>query len=162
MEGMLGYTRRNFMVPKPQFASFDDPNAHLAHRCCKRMDDKLRGLKGTINERFVADAERLQPLPVVPYDACDKQSVHMSSLSLTRYRGNDYSVPTAFCRPLPGRRCVHPRKREVDLSPFAAAPLIAFTATKGTYYGIETDGRISPRCGAYRTDQRADTQASCR
>lgn len=96
MEGTVGYTQRNFMVPKPQFASFDDLNAHLAERCCKRMDDKLRGHKGTIGERFVADTERLQPLPVVPYDACDKQSVRVSSLSLVRYRGNDYSVPTAF------------------------------------------------------------------
>jgi len=44
----------------------------------------------------VADVDRLQPLPVVPYDACDKQSVRVSSLSLVRYRGNDYSVPTAY------------------------------------------------------------------
>jgi len=96
VEGMVGYTRRNFMVPKPRFASFDDLNAHLAERCSKRMDDKLRGHKGTIGERFEADANRLQPLPAVPYDACDKQSVRVSSLSLVRYRGNDYSVPTAF------------------------------------------------------------------
>jgi len=96
VEGMVGYTRRNFMVPKPRFASFDDLNAHLAGRCCKRMDDKLRGHKGTIGERFEADAERLQPLPAVPYDACDKQSVRVSSLSLVRYRSNDYSVATAY------------------------------------------------------------------
>ena len=96
VEGMVGYTRRNFMVPKPRFASFDDLNAHLAGRCCKRMDDKLRGHKGTIGERFEADVERLQPLPAVPYDACDKQSVRVSSLSLVRYRSNDYSVPTAY------------------------------------------------------------------
>ena len=32
VEGMVGYTRRNFMVPKPQFASFDDLNAHLAEQ----------------------------------------------------------------------------------------------------------------------------------
>ena len=96
VEGMVGYTRRNFMVPTPRFASFDDLNAHLAGRCCKRMDDKLRGHKGTIGERFEADAERLQPLPAVPYDVCDKQSVRVSSLSLVRYRSNDYSVPTAY------------------------------------------------------------------
>ena len=96
VEGMVGYTRRNFMVPKPRLASFDDLNAHLAGRCCKRMDDKLRGHKSTIGERFEADAERLQPLPAVPYDACDKQSVRVSSLSLVRYRSNDYSVPTAY------------------------------------------------------------------
>ena len=32
VEGMVGYTRRNFMVPKPHFASFDDLNAHLAEQ----------------------------------------------------------------------------------------------------------------------------------
>ena len=96
VEGMVGYTRRNFMVPKPFFASFDDLNAYLASQCHKRMADKLRGHKGTIGERFAADAEHLQPLPAVPYDACDKQSVRVSSLSLVRYRGNDYSVPTQY------------------------------------------------------------------
>ena len=96
VEGMVGYTRRNFMVPKPRFASFDELNAHLADQCRKRMGDKLRGHKDTIEERFAADAAQLQPLPAVAYDACDKQSVRVSSLSLVRYRGNDYSVPTAF------------------------------------------------------------------
>jgi hypothetical protein len=96
VEGMVGFTRRNFMVPKPVFASFDDLNAYLESKCHKRMDDKLRGHKRTIGERFAADAEQLQPLPAVPYDACDKQSTRVSSLSLVRYRGNDYSVPTQY------------------------------------------------------------------
>jgi transposase len=96
VEGMVGYTRRNFMVPKPRFASFDDLNDYLADQCRRRMADRLRGHKGTIGERFAADVEQLQPLPVVPYDACDKQSVRVSSLSLVRYRGNDYSVPTQY------------------------------------------------------------------
>ncbi len=96
VEGMVGYTRRNFMVPKPRFASFDDLNAYLAQQCRRRMADRLRGHKGTIGERFTADVAALRPLPVVAYDACDKQSVRVSSLSLVRYRGNDYSVPTQY------------------------------------------------------------------
>ncbi|MCP4932646.1 MAG: IS21 family transposase [bacterium] len=96
VEGMVGYTRRNFMVPRPRFASFDDLNDHLAAQCRKRMDDKLRGHSKTIGERFEADVAQLQPLPAVAYDACDKQSVRVSSLSLVRYRGNDYSVPTSY------------------------------------------------------------------
>ena len=51
------------------------------------------------------------------------------------------------------------KKSMRDLSRFDAAPLIAFTATKEIDYGTETDGRIPQRCGAYCTDQRADTQA---
>ena len=31
-----------------------------------------------------------------PYDACEKQAGRVSSLSLVRYRGTDYSVPTAY------------------------------------------------------------------
>ena len=93
---MVGYTRRNFMVPKPRFASFDDLNEYLAEQCRTLMADKLRGHPGTIGERFERDAEQLQPLPAIAYDACDKQSVRVSSLSLVRYRGNDYSVPTSY------------------------------------------------------------------
>ena len=84
------------MVPKPVFASFDEFNAYLAEQCRKRMGDTLRGHKQTIGDRFAADAEELQPLPLVPYDARDKQTVRVSSLSLVRYRGNDYSVPTQY------------------------------------------------------------------
>ena len=47
----------------------------------------------------------------------------------------------------------------LDLSRYDAAPLIAFTATKEIDYWTETDGRIPQRCGAYCTDQRADTHA---
>ncbi len=96
VEGMVGYTRRNFMVPMPRFASFDDLNAHLEERCHKRMADTLRGHSKTIGERFEHDRASLQNLPAIAYDACDKQSVRVSSLSLVRYRGNDYSVPTAY------------------------------------------------------------------
>ena len=42
------------------------------------------------------DLDALLPLPAVPYDACEKQAGRVSSLSLVRYRTNDYSVPVAY------------------------------------------------------------------
>jgi hypothetical protein len=42
------------------------------------------------------DIAAFQGLPAVAYDACDKRTARVSSLSLVRYRGNDYSVPTAY------------------------------------------------------------------
>jgi len=35
-------------------------------------------------------------LPATPYEACEKITVRVTSLSLVRYRGNDYSVPTEY------------------------------------------------------------------
>ena len=35
-------------------------------------------------------------MPPIPFDACDKVATQVTSLSLVRYRSNDYSVPVAF------------------------------------------------------------------
>lgn len=96
VEGLVGYVRRNFLVPIPRFDSFDSLNRYLAEHCQKRRDKKLRSHKETIGERFERDREKLLPLPVFPYDACDKVRTRVSSLSLVRYKTNDYSVPVAF------------------------------------------------------------------
>ena len=93
VEGLVGYSRRNFLVPVPSFASFDALNACLERRCLERMDRKLRGHTETIGQRMERDLDALLPLPPVAYDACEKQAGRVSSLSLVRYRTNDYSVP---------------------------------------------------------------------
>ena len=95
VEGMVGYVRRNFLVPVPSFQSFEALNAHLERRCLERIDATLRGYSETIEQRMERDLDALMPLPSIPYDACDKQASRVSSLSLVRYRTNDYSVPVA-------------------------------------------------------------------
>ena len=96
VEGLVGYVRRNFLVPIPSFESFEALNAYLERRCLERMDARLRGHSETIGQRTERDLEALMPLPAVPYDACEKQAGRVSSLSLVRYRTNDYSVPVAY------------------------------------------------------------------
>jgi transposase len=96
VEGLVGYARRNFLVPIPVFESFEALNAHLLECCRRRMADRLRGHDGTIGERLERDLAAFQtPLPA-PYDACEKVATTVSSLSLVRYRRNDYSVPTTY------------------------------------------------------------------
>jgi transposase len=96
VEGLVGYVRRNFMVPIPHFNSWEDFNAHLAEQCRKRRERRLRGHTETIGERFERDRAAMLPLPAAPYEACEKVSTRVTSLSLVRYRGNDYSVPTPY------------------------------------------------------------------
>ena len=96
VEGLVGYARRNFMVPMPCFADWDSFNDYLEEQCRKRQADILRGHKTSIGERLEADLGAMRPLPAAPFEACDLQSGQVTSTSQVRYRGNDYSVPVAY------------------------------------------------------------------
>jgi transposase len=96
VEGLVGFARRNFFVPVPSFESFEALNVDLEQRCVERRGARLRGHTETIGERFERDRAALLPLPAAPYEACEKCSTRVSSLSLVRYRSNDYSVPVAY------------------------------------------------------------------
>ena len=96
VEGLVGYARRNFMVPIPRVGSWEELNTHLREQCGKRRERQLRGQEETIGERFERDRTALLPLPEAAYEACEKRTARVSSLSLVRYRGNDYSVPTEY------------------------------------------------------------------
>jgi transposase len=96
VEGLVGYARRNFMVPIPRVSSWDELNVHLEAQCRQRRERRLRGHRETIGERFERDRETFLPLPGSPYEACEKVATRVSSLALVRYRGNDYSAPTSY------------------------------------------------------------------
>ena len=96
MEGLIGYSRRNFMVPIPRFATWDAFNAYLEDQCRRRQADVLRGQSETIGERLVRDLAAMADLPASPFDACDQATGRVNSQALVRYRTNDYSVPVAY------------------------------------------------------------------
>ena len=96
VEGLVGYARRNFLVPVPDVADFATLNAHLERRCLDRLDHRVRGHAESIGERLERDLAALQTRPGVPYEACDRRAGRVSALSLVRYDRNDYSVPTAY------------------------------------------------------------------
>jgi transposase len=79
VEGLVGYARRNFMVPVPREASWEGLNAHLREECVKRRQRKLWGHQETIAERFERDREKLLPLPPTAYEACQKRTTRASA-----------------------------------------------------------------------------------
>ena len=96
VENLVGTARRNFMVPMPRAASWEALNEQLARDCLRRRAQRLRGHTETIGERFERDRAVLLPLPPARFEACAKATVRVSSISLVRYKTNDYSVPTQF------------------------------------------------------------------
>ena len=82
VEGLVGYARRNFMVPIPRFASWDELNLWLEEQCRKRQGDRLRGESEAIGDRLLRDLAAMQPLPASPFDACDQASARVTAQSL--------------------------------------------------------------------------------
>jgi transposase len=96
VENLVGYVRRNFMVPVPNFESFEALNAHLELGCRRRQLETVRGHTETIEARL--RQESFLPLPAIPYEACRLQPGKINSQSLVRFQNNDYSVPTKIGR----------------------------------------------------------------
>ncbi len=96
VEGLVGYARRNFLVPVPRCESWEALNAYLLEQCRQHREQRVRGEQETIGERFARDRAAFLPLPASAYEACEKRVARVSSLSLVRYRTNDYSVPTEY------------------------------------------------------------------
>lgn len=96
VEGLVGYARRNFMVPVPRVTSWEELNEQLRKACMERRQRKLWGHQQTIAERFERDREKLLPLPLTCFEACEKRTTRVNSQALVRYETNDYSVPTEY------------------------------------------------------------------
>src|SRR3712207_9423760 len=56
VEGLVGYARRNFLVPIPAVPSFAALNAHLERGCLERLDHRVRGHAESIGERQIGRA----------------------------------------------------------------------------------------------------------
>ena len=96
VEGLVKFSRANFMVPVPEATSFAELNAMLEERCRTRQGERAGRHAGTIGERLVADTGALRALPPVPLEPCEKRAARVSSTALVRFRTNDDSVPTVY------------------------------------------------------------------
>ena len=96
VEGLVKNGRRRFLTPVPVAASFEELNARLEEACLADQDRRIRRHDRTIGERLLEDLTAFRFLPPAPFEACETRSARVTSTSLVRYRGNDYSVPTTY------------------------------------------------------------------
>jgi len=75
VENLVGYARRNYMVPVPEVNSFQELNGLLRQRCLVEGGRRLRGETQTIGEMW--EQERPQ---LLPHRACPSQSAQHGDL----------------------------------------------------------------------------------
>jgi len=96
VERLIGYVRRNFLVPIPRFRDWNELNAYLESACRNRLSQKTSGKDKTIDERLTEEKQVFLPLPQVPFEACRLESRRVTSLSLVQFQNNNYSVPVRY------------------------------------------------------------------
>ncbi len=95
IENLIGYVRRNFLVPIPEVKSFAELNTYLLE-CCEK-DARRRKRSGmTVHELWLQEKEQLRPLPERIPEACVPVSAKVNRSQLVRYCGNVYSVPREY------------------------------------------------------------------
>lgn len=98
VEGLVGFGRRNFLVPVPQVESLTQLNEELARRCEADLDRTLRGKSGSKRQLLAEERAALLALPAQPFDARRVTQAAACGLSLVRFDTNRYSVPVAHAR----------------------------------------------------------------
>lgn len=96
VENLLGYARRNYLVPIPQTESLEELNTELVERCRKDLSRKLRGQPATKEELLTEEQTWLLEIPCQEFEARRVEPGQANSLSLVRFECNDYSVPTEY------------------------------------------------------------------
>lgn len=96
VENLVGYTRRNFLVPLPSVRSFDELNDQLDRGCRAELDRQLRGKDGTKGHRLDEERSHFRGLPRDEFAACRVELRQANTLSLVRFDRNDYSVPVRW------------------------------------------------------------------
>lgn len=93
VEGRVGYTRRNWLVPVQEFENWATLNSYL-HQCCEEeLARRLRGRAENIGQRLEQERSHFLPLPTHSYPCCKVMSVDANTLSLVTFKTNRYSVP---------------------------------------------------------------------
>lgn len=96
VERLLGYARRNFLVPVPEVSSLEALNQTLIERCRADLGNQTRGRSAPKNDLLVEDQAAFLPLPKRPFEARRLEQASADSQSLVRFDTNSYSVPVKY------------------------------------------------------------------
>ena len=96
VEGLVGWSRRNILVPIPHITSVAELNEELLNRCIAYERHHIQGKTGTVGTMFQEEKELLMPLPRYRFEAAKSVNARVSAYATVRFQTNDYSVPVKY------------------------------------------------------------------
>ena len=96
VERLVGFARRNFLVPVPLVTCLERLNDSLRERCGADLAQRTRGKPVPKSELLQEDQAAFLPLPKQPFEARRIEERTVDSQSLVRFDDNEYSVPVCY------------------------------------------------------------------
>ena len=96
VEGLVGYARRNYMVPVPKADSLEELNQRLLKECLSYGAHRIAGREHTVNELYEKEKEDLLSLPDVQFSNLQTAGSKVDKYATVMVDKNRYSVPTAY------------------------------------------------------------------
>ena len=99
VENLVGYSRRNFLVPVPRIANIDALNQKLWNDCLKyRATHKVQSRIHSVNTLYQEELRCLNPIPIYRFDTSKTTLPSVDDYSTVRFEKNNYSVPVRYLR----------------------------------------------------------------
>lgn len=97
VENLVGWSRRNLLVPVPKFSTFEELNTSVLASCARYgARHRIRGRERSVAEQFSLEQAHLTALPKYRFNTARIREVRVDSFSLIRIEGNRFSVPFNF------------------------------------------------------------------
>lgn len=96
VEGLVGYARRNYMVPIPEVESLAQLNQGLLEQCLRYGTHRMAGREKTVEELYEEEKQHLLTVPQMPFSNVDIRSGKVDKYSTVIVDKNRYSVPTRY------------------------------------------------------------------
>ncbi|MBE0644129.1 MAG: IS21 family transposase [Bacteroidetes bacterium] len=95
VEGLVGFVRRNFLMPVPKAPSLEELNARLLAQCIAYGGHTISGRDKPVHVLFEEEKVELLPLPAVPFENnLPPLTKYPDKYSTIIFEKNRYSVPT--------------------------------------------------------------------
>lgn len=97
VENLVGYIRRNVLVPIPEVSDWEELNALLLERCQRYRDEHhIRGRELPVRDDYAMEKLALTLLPAKPYDAAKLTEPTVNYFATVSFETNHYSVPVTY------------------------------------------------------------------
>jgi transposase len=96
VENKIGYHRRNFFVPIPEFLSLEEYNKELLKTCDRDMNRKHYKKEKLIKELFEEDKKAMRPLPNKTFEVFRLEKAKADRYGKVSLDGKKYSISPAY------------------------------------------------------------------